>query len=130
MGWAALGAFRLTQPLLRRNGQHHQPFVEIDNPTKPFVKLPARVFWYLGGAILPVSNRPREVQPNNVTVCHVGPLGWRRWELWSSGSICHAATTQQLWFRSFQAANVPLDLTSCRRHGKEQLTQRRIERAV
>jgi hypothetical protein len=91
-----LGAFRLTQPLLRRNGQQPQPFVEIDNPTKPFVKLSARVFWYLGGAIiLPVSNRPREVQPNNMTVCHIGPLGWRRWELLSSGSICHAATTHK-----------------------------------
>jgi hypothetical protein len=50
------------QPLLRRNGQQPQPFVEIDNPTKAFVKLSARVFWYLGGAIiLSVSDRPRDM---------------------------------------------------------------------
>jgi hypothetical protein len=103
----ALGAFRLTQPLLRRNGQHHQPFVEIDNPTKPFVKLPARVFGYLGRAIPPVSNRPREVQPDNMTICHIGPLGWRRWELLSIGSMCHAATTHKAWFRSFQVGTSP-----------------------
>jgi hypothetical protein len=91
-----LGAFRLTQPLLRRNGQHHQSFVEIDNPTKALVQLPARVFWYLGGAILAVSNRPREVQPNNMTICHIGPLGWRWRELWFSGLICHDATTRNV----------------------------------
>jgi hypothetical protein len=121
----------LTQPLLRRNGQRHEPLVEIDNLIKPFVKLPARVFWYLAGAIPPVSNRPREVQPNNMTICHIGPLGWRRWELLSSGSICHAPQLTSCGFVHFKWAfrrnlgPVPYR----RRHGKEQMTQRRIEQA-
>jgi hypothetical protein len=75
--------------------------VEIDNPTKAFVKLSARVFWYLGGAIiLSVSERPSDMEPNNMSVGHIGPLGRRWWELWFSGLICHDATSRNVWFRS------------------------------